>query len=356
MLKLQQITKTYDVGGDLKVQALRGIDLEFRKSEFVSILGPSGCGKTTLLNIIGGLDRNTTGDLFISGKSTAHYGDREWDNYRNHSIGFVFQSYNLIPHMDVLANVELAPTISGVSKAERRIRSVEALKKVGLGDQLHKKPNQLSGGQMQRVAIARALVNNPEILLADEPTASLDEDNSLKIAQTIANLRSDNRILIVATHEHCFDELADEIIDLRYGVIDSVQTFTRAKEEEISATRSSDGKKIKPVSTLAYNLKRERKQFRFLSTFPYALIFLVIMLVSTLQNCFYDEYFNFMRDKYPIDAFNLERIDYNSAPSSEYKDKIKVRTEYRSDHRLLQGHIHETSQDLCIPWLSHLFR
>lgn len=171
MLKLKDITKTY-ISGDEKVNALKGIDIEFRESEFVSILGQSGCGKTTLLNIIGGLDRYTSGDLVINGKSTKDFKDRDWDAYRNYSVGFVFQSYNLISHQTVLSNVELALTISGVSKKERRQRAIKALEEVGLKEQIHKKPNQLSGGQMQRVAIARALVNNPDIILADEPTGA----------------------------------------------------------------------------------------------------------------------------------------------------------------------------------------
>lgn len=171
MLELKNITKDY-LSGESKVRALKGISIEFRKSEFVSILGQSGCGKTTLLNIIGGLDRYTSGDLIINGKSTKEFKDREWDAYRNYSVGFVFQSYNLIPHQTVLSNVELALTLSGVSKSERRKRAIKALENVGLGDQINKKPNQMSGGQMQRVAIARALVNDPDIILADEPTRS----------------------------------------------------------------------------------------------------------------------------------------------------------------------------------------
>ena len=173
MLELKNIKKDYPAG-DGKVAALKGISLQFRKSEFVSILGPSGCGKTTMLNIIGGLDQYTEGDLLINGKSTKDFKDRDWDAYRNHSIGFVFQSYNLIPHQSVLQNVELALSLSGVSKQERRRRAKEALERVGLGNQLGKKPNQMSGGQMQRVAIARAIVNNPDIILADEPTGALD--------------------------------------------------------------------------------------------------------------------------------------------------------------------------------------
>ena len=173
MLELKQIVKDYPAGNGT-VNALKGIDLRFRKNEFVSILGPSGCGKTTMLNIIGGLDQYTSGDLIINGRSTKQFKDRDWDTYRNHSIGFVFQSYNLIPHQTVLSNVELALTLSGIGKAERRRRAIEVLEQVGLGDQIHKKPNQMSGGQMQRVAIARALINNPDILLADEPTGALD--------------------------------------------------------------------------------------------------------------------------------------------------------------------------------------
>ncbi|MBQ7879515.1 MAG: ABC transporter ATP-binding protein, partial [Clostridia bacterium] len=173
MLQLKDIKKVYKTAG-ADVHALKGVTLRFRKNEFVSILGASGCGKTTLLNIIGGLDHYTSGDLVICGKSTKDYKDRDWDVYRNHRIGFVFQSYNLIPHQTVLGNVELELTIAGISKAERRQRAQEALEKVGLKDELYKRPNQLSGGQMQRVAIARALVNNPEILLADEPTGALD--------------------------------------------------------------------------------------------------------------------------------------------------------------------------------------
>ena len=187
MLKLKDIKKDYVTAGSV-VHALKGVSLEFRANEFVSILGASGCGKTTLLNIIGGLDHYTSGDLIIRGVSTKDYTDRDWDVYRNHRIGFVFQSYNLIPHQTVLENVELALTIAGCSKAERKKRAADALKRVGLGDHLNKRPNQLSGGQMQRVAIARALVNNPEILLADEPTGALDSTTSVQIMDLIREI------------------------------------------------------------------------------------------------------------------------------------------------------------------------
>ena len=198
MLKLKSIVKDYTSGGAV-VHALKGIDLEFRRNEFVSILGPSGCGKTTLLNILGGLDRYTSGDLIIDGRSTRQFSERDWDTYRNHAIGFVFQSYNLIQHQSVLANVELALTLSGVSKSERRRRAAAALAEVGLADQLSKRPNQLSGGQMQRVAIARALVNDPEILLADEPTGALDSETSIQVMDLLARIAK-NRLVIMVTH------------------------------------------------------------------------------------------------------------------------------------------------------------
>ena len=196
MLALKNIVKDYYAGGHT-VHALKGVSVNFRKSEFVSILGPSGCGKTTLLNIIGGLDRYSDGDLIIRGKSTKTFKDSDWDTYRNHSIGFVFQSYNLIPHQTVLSNVELALTLSGVSKSERRRRAAEALEKVGLGDQLHKRPSQMSGGQMQRVAIARALVNDPDILLADEPTGALDTATSVQIMEILKEISKDKLIIMV---------------------------------------------------------------------------------------------------------------------------------------------------------------
>ena len=198
MLELKHITKEYPAGGQ-PVEALKGVDLQFRESEFVSILGPSGCGKTTLLNIIGGLDQYTSGDLVINGRSTKDYKDRDWDAYRNHSVGFVFQSYNLIPHQTVLQNVELALTLSGVSKAERRRRAKEALERVGLGSQLKKRPSEMSGGQMQRVAIARAIVNDPDIVLADEPTGALDTETSVQVMEILKEISKD-RLIVMVTH------------------------------------------------------------------------------------------------------------------------------------------------------------
>ena len=218
MLELKNIVKEY-VTGDTTVSALRGVSLKFRKNEFVAILGASGCGKTTLLNIVGGLDRYTSGDLVINGISTKQYKDSDWDSYRNHSIGFVFQSYNLIPHQTVLSNVELALTLSGVSRSERRARAIEALRQVGLGDQINKKPNQMSGGQMQRVAIARALVNNPDILLADEPTGALDTQTSVQIMDLLKEVAKDRLVIMVTHNPELADEYATRIVKLRDGEI-----------------------------------------------------------------------------------------------------------------------------------------
>ena len=218
MLKLSNITKQYTLGGST-IDALRGVDLEFRENEFVSILGPSGCGKTTTLNIIGGLDRYTSGDLIINGRSTKGYKDGDWDAYRNHSIGFVFQSYNLIPHQTVLANVELALTLAGVSKKERRRRAVEALERVGLGDQLNKVPSQMSGGQMQRVAIARALINDPDILLADEPTGALDSETSVQVMELLKEVARDRLVIMVTHNPELAQQYSTRIVTLKDGKV-----------------------------------------------------------------------------------------------------------------------------------------
>lgn len=216
MLQLKDIVKEYG-DGDNKVTALNGVNISFRENEFVAILGHSGCGKTTMLNIIGGLDHYTSGDLIINGTSTKKYKDRDWDAYRNHSIGFIFQSYNLIPHQSVLANVELALTISGVSKSERKKRAKEALEKVGLGNQIHKKPNQMSGGQMQRVAIARALINNPDILLADEPTGALDSETSIQVMELLKEIAKDKLVIMVTHNPELAEQYATRIVKIKDG-------------------------------------------------------------------------------------------------------------------------------------------
>ena len=247
MLELKNIRKIYTTG-DTSLAALDGVSLCFRENEFVSILGPSGCGKTTLLNIIGGLDRYTDGDLSINGRSTKLFKDKDWDTYRNHSIGFVFQSYNLIPHQTVLANVELALTLSGVSKAERRAKATEALKKVGLGDHLHKKPNQMSGGQMQRVAIARALVNNPDILLADEPTGALDTQTSVQIMDLLKEVAQDRLVIMVTHNPELAKEYSTRIVSLSDGKV--VNDTNPVTNEEYEALAKKDQEALAEVKKI----------------------------------------------------------------------------------------------------------
>ncbi len=251
MLELKGITKDY-LAGENTVHALKGIDLKFRQSEFVAILGPSGCGKTTMLNIIGGLDQYTSGDLIINGKSTKSYKARDWDTYRNHSVGFVFQSYNLIPHQTVLQNVELALTLSGVSKSERRQRAKEALRQVGLESQLRKKPSEMSGGQMQRVAIARALVNNPDIILADEPTGALDTETSIQVMEILKEVSKDRLVVMVTHNPDLAERYATRTIKMLDGVITNDSAPLTAKEiktEELSDKAALEsGKKVKKPS------------------------------------------------------------------------------------------------------------
>ncbi|MBP3677370.1 MAG: ABC transporter ATP-binding protein, partial [Agathobacter sp.] len=218
MLQIKNISKQYKTG-DLVQDALKDVSLNLRDNEFVSVLGPSGSGKTTLLNIIGGLDRYDSGDLIINNVSTKEYKDRDWDSYRNHTIGFVFQSYNLIPHQTVLANVELALTIGGISKKERKQRALQALEEVGLRDQAHKRPNQMSGGQMQRVAIARALVNNPDILLADEPTGALDTETSVQVMELLKKVAHDRLVIMVTHNPELAEEYSTRIVKLRDGKV-----------------------------------------------------------------------------------------------------------------------------------------
>ena len=241
MLQIQHIYKEYKTGS-LVQKALDDVSLNLRDNEFVAILGPSGSGKTTLLNIIGGLDRYDSGDLIINGISTKKYKDRDWDSYRNHTIGFVFQSYNLIPHQTVLANVELALTISGIGKAERKKRAVAALEQVGLGNQLHKKPSQMSGGQMQRVAIARALVNNPAVILADEATGNLDTRTSFEILVLFQKLHAEGRTIIFVTHNPEIAQYSSRNIRLRDGHVteDTVNPKILSAAEALAALPKSD--------------------------------------------------------------------------------------------------------------------
>ncbi len=321
MLKLKEIKKSY-VTGDTKVDALKGVNIEFRKCEFVSILGPSGCGKTTLLNIVGGLDQYTEGDLSINGISTKHYKDRDWDDYRNHSVGFVFQSYNLIPHQTVLSNVELALTLSGVSKDERRKRAVAALEKVGLGDQLKKKPSQMSGGQMQRVAIARAIINDPEILLADEPTGALDTETSVQVMEILKEISKDRLVIMVTHNPELAETYSTRIIRLLDGVVtdDSnpyvVSEFTTDKSEKAPSKKKKQKKNSmshKTAISLSFNNLLTKKGRTFMTSFAGSIgiigIALILALSSGIQG-FIDKVQRETLSTYPL-QIKSETVDYS---------------------------------------------
>lgn len=289
MLELKDIKKDY-VSGNATVHALKGVSLQFRDSEFVAILGQSGCGKTTMLNIVGGLDRYTSGDLVINGVSTKEYRDRDWDSYRNHSVGFVFQSYNLIPHQDVLSNVELALTLSGVSKSERRARAVAALEQVGLGDQLHKKPNQMSGGQMQRVAIARALVNNPSIVLADEPTGALDSETSVQVMEILKNVAKDRLVVMVTHNPDLAADYADRIVRFKDGVVMDDSDPYYPTPAECTAARAHAGEarrtSMNPFTALSLSLNNllTKKGRTLLTAFAGSIGIIGIALILSLSN------------------------------------------------------------------------
>ena len=287
MLQIKNICKQYKTG-NLIQKALDGVSLNLRDNEFVAILGPSGSGKTTLLNIIGGLDRYDSGDLIINGISTKKYKDRDWDSYRNHTIGFVFQSYNLIPHQTVLANVELALTISGVSKAERRKRAKRALEQVGLGDQGHKKPNQMSGGQMQRVAIARALVNDPDILLADEPTGALDSETSIQVMNLLKEVAKDRLVVMVTHNPELAYEYATRIVELKDGVIRSDSNPFNVDNKTLKVPQHKNmGKSsmsLKTSLSLSFNNLKTKKARTILTSFAGSIGIIGIALILSLSN------------------------------------------------------------------------
>ena len=352
MLELNDIKKDY-VSGSTTVSALKGINLRFRDCEFVSILGQSGCGKTTMLNIIGGLDKYTSGDLKINGVSTKNYKDRDWDFYRNNSIGFVFQSYNLIPHQTVLSNVELALTLSGVSKAERKKRAIEALEKVGLGEQIHKKPNQMSGGQMQRVAIARALVNNPDILLADEPTGALDTETSVQIMELLKEISKDRLIIMVTHNPELAKDYSTRIVRLLDGVItddsnpyslEDMEADIRAKEAAKVKTSEKktkkSGKKQKTsmsfftALSLSFNNLMTKKTRTILTAFAGSIGIIGIAMILSISNgiqLYIDRVQRDTLSSYPI-TLQAESIDISSMVSSmtgnsdseEHEDKAKI--------------------------------
>lgn len=281
MLELKKITKLYPSG----VEALKGIDIKFRKSEFVSILGQSGCGKTTLLNIIGGLDRYTSGDLVINGKSTKEFKDKDWDAYRNYSIGFVFQSYNLIPHQSVLSNVELALTLSGVSKNERRKRAIKALEDVGLKEQINKRPNELSGGQMQRVAIARALVNNPDIILADEPTGALDTKTSVQIMEILKKISKDKLIIMVTHNPELAEKYSSRIIKVLDGLVtDDSNPYDGKDEEKLTPKEGKTSMSFLTALALSLNNLMTKKGRTLLTSFAGSIGIIGIALILSLSN------------------------------------------------------------------------
>jgi putative ABC transport system permease protein len=325
MLTLKDIHKDYPAG-DMKVSALRGVSIAFRKSEFVSILGPSGCGKTTLLNIIGGLDQYTSGDLIIDGRSTKNFVDADWDAYRNHSIGFVFQSYNLIPHQTVLSNVELALTISGVSKAERRRRAKEALEKVGLGSEINKRPNQMSGGQMQRVAIARALVNNPEILLADEPTGALDSETSVQIMDLLGEIAKDRLVIMVTHNPELAETYSTRIIRIIDGkIIGDTNPYEEPVQEASAQEKTKKQKRLRNRSmsfatalALSLNNLRTKKGRTLLTSFAGSIGIIGIALILSISNGV-TNYINRVQEdtlsSYPI-SIQKETADISSIISS----------------------------------------
>lgn len=339
MLELNGIRKTY-VTGTTSVEALKGIDLKFRDSEFVSILGQSGCGKTTLLNIIGGLDKYTSGDLKINGRSTKDFKDRDWDAYRNNSIGFVFQSYNLIPHQTVLSNVELALTLSGVSKAERRQRATEALEKVGLKEQIHKKPNQMSGGQMQRVAIARALVNDPDILLADEPTGALDTQTSIQIMDLLKEISKDRLIIMVTHNPELATQYSTRIIRLLDGTItddnnpyngEDDNITTKTDEDSLTDKKSGKTKKKKTsmsfftALSLSLNNLMTKKTRTILTAFAGSIGIIGIALILSISNGIQNYIDRVQRDtlsSYPI-QLQKESVDVSSMIENMMGNKDK---------------------------------
>ena len=333
MLQLKNITKDY-LSGDQTVHALKGIDIEFRKSEFVSILGPSGCGKTTLLNIIGGLDRYTSGDLIINGKSTKEFKDRDWDAYRNYSVGFVFQSYNLIPHQTVLANVELALTLSGVGKKERKQKAIKALEDVGLKEQIHKKPNQLSGGQMQRVAIARALVNDPDIILADEPTGALDTETSVQIMEILKDISKDKLIVMVTHNPDLAEKYSSRVIKALDGkVISDSNPYTeddKKNEGELKAKSGKTSMNFLTALSLSLNNLMTKKGRTFLTAFAGSIGIIGIALILSLSHGVNDYIAKVQEDtlsNYPLTIYE-ESVDASSIMEVFMNDEDK---EYNDD-------------------------
>lgn len=344
MLQLKNIVKDYHTGDEV-VQALKGISVNFRRNEFVSILGQSGCGKTTLLNIVGGLDQYTSGDLIINGKSTKDFKSRDWDSYRNNSVGFVFQSYNLIPHQSVLSNVELALTLSGVSKAERRKRAKEVLEKVGLGNQIHKKPNQMSGGQMQRVAIARALINDPDILLADEPTGALDTETSVQIMELLKEIAKDKLVIMVTHNPELAQQYSTRIVKLLDGnIIDDSNPFSdedEAKEDDGSYAPRKTSMSMFTAFSLSLNNLMTKKGRTFLTAFAGSIGIIGIALILSLSSGF-QKYINDVQEEtlatYPV-QITKKAMDYNELLSKMVGNNEEDSSHSHKDDKVYSGDI-----------------
>lgn len=353
MLQLKNITKTYGTSADGKVQALKGIDIEFRENEFVSILGPSGCGKTTLLNIIGGLDKYTTGDLVINGKSTKEFKDRDWDTYRNHSVGFVFQNYNLISHQSILSNVELALTLAGMGKQERRKKAIKALEEVGLKDQIHKRPNQLSGGQMQRVAIARALVSDPDILLADEPTGALDSSTSIQIMDLLKEIAKDRLVIMVTHNPELAEKYSTRIVKLLDGkIIDDSNPYVASTEEINEALKKKKSTKKTYMNyftalSLSFNNLLTKKGRTFLTAFAGSIGIIGIALILSLSNgvhLYIEKVQEDTLSSYPI-LIQKSNVDM-SAMIESFTDQVMPSEEENNDKNVV------TSQDIMMDIMS----
>lgn len=341
MLELKNIVKTY-ITGDLQQQALKNVSITFRENEFVSILGQSGSGKTTMLNIIGGLDQYTSGDLIINGVSTKQYKSSDWDLYRNKSVGFIFQSYNLIPHQTILANVELALTLTGVSKKERRERAKDVLKKVGLEKHLHKKPNQLSGGQMQRVAIARALINNPDILLADEPTGALDSETSIQIMELLKEIAKEKLVIMVTHNPELAEQYSTRIISLLDGVIQGDTNPYKCDSQEhfqSKAQKSKVGMSFFTALSLSFNNLKTKKGRTILTAFAGSIgiigIALILSLSSGMQTYISDVEEDTL-SSYPITIQNqgIDLLENREKILDERKNDSK---EKHNDNKIYQG-------------------
>ena len=328
MLELNKITKTYKTEG-FSQKALDKVSISFRKNEFTSILGPSGSGKTTLLNIIGGLDHYDSGDLIINETSTKKYNDRAWDTYRNHRVGFVFQNYNLIPHQTVLANVELALTLSGVNKKQRLKLAKDALTKVGLKDHINKKPSQLSGGQMQRVAIARALVNNPEILLADEPTGALDTQTSKQVMNLLKEIANDKLVIMVTHNQELAEEYSTRIVRLQDGKViddtnpDDGKVDTTLSEQDEKKKKNKTQMNFKTALSLSLNNLMTKKGRTFLTAFAGSIGIIGIALILSLSNginLFIDKTEEETLSSYPL-QIRKESVDMSTMLQSLSGDK-----------------------------------